>query len=46
MVGEKHMSQAKAKLNSEEIKPVTLVELCLAGGISYLVSQLVEHSVN
>ena len=30
------MSQAEATLNNEEIKPVALsiVELCLAGGIS------------
>ena len=35
------MFQGKATLNSEEIKPVALsiVELCLYEGISYIVSQ-------
>ena len=39
--------QAKATLMSEEIKPVALsiVELCLAGGICWSDSQLVDNSV-
>ena len=44
-VGKKGTSQDKAMLNSKEIKPVALsiVELYLAGGISYLVSQSVSQ---
>ena len=36
------MSRAEAMLNSEEITPIVLsiVKLCLAGGISQAVSQL------
>ena len=39
--------QAEATLNSEKIKPVAvaIIELHLSEGISYLVSQSVENSV-
>ena len=38
---------AEETLNCEEIKPVALlaVELCLTGGVSYSISQLVKNSV-
>ena len=43
----KGTSRAKATLNSEKIKPValTIVELRLSEGISQLLSQSVENSV-
>jgi len=45
-LAKRHVS-GQSDLNSEEIKPVTLaiIELYLSKGISWLVSQSVENSV-